>query len=301
MITIGYDYHMNLRDFEYLVAVAKYKHFGLAAESCFISQPALSQQIQKLEAYLNVQIFERTNKSVLVTPVGEQIIAKAQVLLDGVQDIKELAQLYNDPFGGEFKIGAFPTIAPYLLPILAPLIHKNLPKLKLFFIEEKTDSLINKLIEGKIDVAFLSLPISNDKLESLELFQEPFLLAVSKEHPLSSLKKIDQKKLLDYKLLLLDEGHCLRNQALEICSLSGTEQQDFRATSIETLQQMVATNNGITLIPKLAAINNKNIKYIPLASPFAYRTIGLVWRKTYARKNFVYDISELIKQRIKDL
>jgi len=271
---------MNLRDFEYLVAVADLGHFGKAAERCHVSQPTLSMQLKKLENYLGVPLFERNNKQVLITKIGTEIAARARQILLTTQEIKQLAKTAQDPLAGDFTLGAFPTLAPYFLPLIVPKITRELPKLKLFLVEEKTSILLEKLKNNKLDAALLALPIQDDSLEFEELFADPFMLAVPAGHKFAQRKYIGQSDIISEQLLLLEEGHCLRSQALEFCSFIGTsERQDFRATSLETLRQMVRANVGITLIPRLAARDNDGIIYIPL-KPEISRRIALVWRKT---------------------
>lgn len=275
---------MNIRDLNYLIAVANFKHFGKAAEACFVSQPALSMQLQKLEDNLGVQLFERTNKHVMITKIGLEIIERAKNIIQEVNDIKEIAQQNKDPLSGELKLGIFPSLGPYYLPLIIPKITKSFPNLKLFLVEEKTNIIINKLKDGEIDAAFLALPLKDELLESASLFQDEFFLAVSKNHSLAKLKSISYKDLKNEKLLLLEDGHCLREQALNVCSLIGAhEYQTFRATSLETLRHMVAANVGATLIPKIAKKSNDGIKYLPFTNSPPSRTIGLVWRKTSAK------------------
>lgn len=288
---------MNLRDLQYLVSVAKHKHFGKAAKECFVSQPSLSMQIKKLEDTLGVQLFERTNKNVMVTEVGKQLIDKAKDILQGADDMVDIANNFHDPLSGEIRIGAFPTLAPYFLPRIIPKITKKFPKLKLLLLEEKTDVLIDKLKSGEIDTAFLALPIDDNSLECIELFEDEFLLAVSTSHKLADKNSVTRNDLKNDSLLLLDEGHCLRAQALEVCSLIGlSEQQDFRATSLETLRQMVVANVGITLIPKLAKRNNDSLVYIPFEKDPPTRKIAMFWRRTSSKIRCCKSISEEIKQ-----
>ncbi len=276
---------MNLRDLQYLAAVADHRHFGKAARACNTSQPTLSMQLKKLEETLGVQLFERTNKHVMVTPVGEEIVQRARRILHESGEIKAVAKTAQDPYAGNFRLGAFPTLAPYFLPLAVPAIRKKLPKLKLLLIEEKTKSLLERIIAGPLDAALLALPIDEDELETMPLFDDSFLLAVPPNHPLAKRKSIRQSDIAHEQLLLLEDGHCLRAQALEVCSMTGaTENQEFRATSLETLRHMVASGVGITLIPKMAMQKSDGIVYIPFAKPAPSRSIGLVWRKTSARK-----------------
>lgn len=278
---------MNIRDLRYLVAVAKYKHFGRAAKASHVSQPALSMQLKKLEDTLGVTVFERTNKNVMITAIGEQLVTKAQQVLQAADEMLLLAKTFQDPEAGEIRLGAFPTLAPYLLPKVMPKIIKVFPKLKLLLLEEKTDVLIEKLKQGDIDAAFLAmpLPIDDDALQCTVLFEEPFYIAMPKAHRLAKLKKVTKKDIKDEKLLLLDEGHCLRKQALDVCELTGAfEQQDFRATSLETLREMVAANVGMTLVPELAVPKrDSRITYLPFCNHYYSRSIALVWRKTSVR------------------
>lgn len=284
---------MNIRDLEYFVKVAELRHFKKAADACFVSQPALSMQIKKLEEMWGVCLFERDNKHVLITPVGDVLLKKAKQILQSVQDMKQEAILYQDPYAGNLRLGAFPTLAPYYFPNLVPKINKRFKKLRLLLTEEKTELLLKQLQEGSLDAAYLAvpLPISDDRLEIRELFCEPFYLAVSVTHPLAHLTYVKVSDLDKQSLLLLSEGHCLRDQALEICSKIGaSEQQDFRATSLETLRQMVAANVGITLIPKLAIKKDKRIAYIPFKGQIPSRTIALLWRKNSAREELLQQI-----------
>lgn len=288
---------MNIRDLKYLVAVAKYKHFGKAAKECFVSQPALSMQLQKLEDTLGVKLFERTNKNVMITDVGQQMVDKAKEVLRHTDEMFDIAKNFHDPMAGEIKLAVFPTLAPYFLPKIVPQITKKFPKLKLLLLEEKTEIIIDMLKNGQVDVAFLAipLPVNEDAFEVKELFCEPFYLAVAKNNPLAAKKNISRNDIKNEKLLLLEEGHCLRDQALDVCSLMGiSENQDFRATSLETLRQMVVANVGITLIPELAIKNNDGLVYIPFKDSRPSRTIAMVWRKTSVRQELILKLQNIL-------
>ncbi len=293
---------MNLRDLNYLVAVADLRSFVQAAEQCCISQPTLSTQIKKLENTLGVKVFERSNKKVMPTELGEKIVASARRILHEVEHIQELADNAQDPMAGNFRLGAFPTLSTYVFPDLVPMIKQTLPKLRLILIEEKTDQLITQLKYGKIDAALLALPIQEDTLETITLFEDVFMLAVASDNPLAQKVTIKQADLYHHQMLLLEEGHCLRGQALQICQLNNIEeQQDVRATGLETLRQMVRAGTGITFMPKIAIHEPEDgICYIPFVEPAPTRTIGLVWRKTSARKQlmekFTHLMTEIIKQ-----
>lgn len=288
---------MNLRDLQYLIAVADLRSFNKAADKCHVSQPALSNQIRKLEETLGVTLFERNNKRVMVTEHGEAMVIIARRILNDVKAMHELAQSAQDPLAGKFRLGAFPTLSAYLFPGLVGKIIRNMPKLKLVLVEEKTHVLIDQLKRGVLDAAFLALPVTDEQLAVQPLFEDEFLLAVQPQHSLAKHKSVTQDDLRNNKLLLLDEGHCLREQALSICQLAGLEEeQDFRATSLETLRQMVKAGTGITLMPKMAIQpNEKDICYIPFAAPKPHRTIALVSRKTSARKAVIQKLSTLVR------
>lgn len=286
---------MNLRDLHYLVAVADLQSFIQAAERCFISQPTLSMQIKKLEEELGVQLFERTNKRVISTEVGEAIIASARRIVQETEAIKHIAQAAKDPLAGNLRLGAIPTVSPYIFPSLVPLIKEQLPRIRLILLEEKTEQLLQQLKNGDIDLALLALPITEDLLESCHLFDDPFLLAVAEDHEFAAKPIIDYADLYGLALLLLDEGHCLRGQALSVCQIGGAiEQEDLRATGLETLRQMVRAGTGMTFIPQIARRANDGIRYIPFTAPAPQRSIGLVWRKTSARQELFKAVSILI-------
>ncbi|RLA21112.1 MAG: DNA-binding transcriptional regulator OxyR [Gammaproteobacteria bacterium] len=288
---------MNLRDLKYIVAVAHSRSFVQAAESCFVSQPTLSTQIKKLERDLGVKLFERTNKKVMLTKVGKSIVASAQSILDEVERMKALAANAQDPLAGELRLGAFPSLASYLFPSLVSVIKKELPKIKLILIEEKTNTLIGQLERGEIDAALLSLPLKEDFLVSQPLFDDAFELAVAVDHPLAKKQKTRASALQGQQLLLLDEGHCMRDQALQFCQWSGAEEQlGVRAASLETLRQMVIAGTGVTLMPEIA-INkeDRGICYIPFEAPVPKRTIGVVWRKSSVRGQLMAQLVELFK------
>ncbi len=289
---------MNLRDLKYLVAVADFQHFGKAAEHCFVSQPTLSGQIKKLEQPLGVTLFERTNRRVMLTQVGQSIIEAARRTLQAAQDIEDIAHNAQSPLAGKFRLGAFPTLAPYLFPQLVPKIKENLPNLRLILQEEKTAILIENLKSGLLYAAFLALPIHEDSLQATELFDDAFMLAVSPEHELAQYKAIHQSVLGHYHLLLLEEVHCLRDQALDLCQLySAPEEQDFRATSLETLRQMVKAGTGITFMPQIAiSEHEKDIHYIPFKEPAPNRSIALVYRKTSCKTAVIEALRALFKK-----
>ena len=277
---------MNIKDLQYFLAVAELEHFGQAAEQCNVSQPTLSGQIKKLEEQLGVVLFERTNRRVMLTETGAQIATYARRVMSEIEAIQEIAESSRDPLAGRFRLGAFPTLATYVFPDIVTQVKKVMPKLRLILIEDKTFYLLEKLRQGEIDAALLALPINDDFLVWQSLFEDEFCLAVSSEHCLADKPYVTQKELKKHRLLLLEEGHCLRDQSLEICERHGiAEEQDFKATGLETLRQMVKAGTGITFMPRIAMRENETgIRYIPFAEPVPRRNIALVWRKTTARK-----------------
>ncbi len=276
---------MNLRELEYIVAVAEHKHFSRAAEECFVSQPTLSSQIKKLETELGVTLFERTNKQVMLTSVGERIVEAARRTLVEANTIKETAAAARDPFSGTYRLGAFPTLASYLFPEIIPSFKKIFPDIRVVLIEEKTEVLMEQIHNGKIDAAFLAMPVEGEGLLTEHIFDDKLFVAVSDSHPLAREESIDAKLLARENLMLLDEGHCLRNQSLEICDFMGiSADADVRATSLETLRIMVEANTGVTIMPEIAIDRSKSgLSYIPFAGKEVVRSIGLARRQTCAR------------------
>ncbi|TWF50186.1 LysR substrate-binding domain-containing protein [Neorhizobium alkalisoli] len=295
---------MTLRELEYLVALAKYRHFGRAAEACLISQPTLSAQIKKLEAELGVQLIERDARGAILTAFGKKTAERAKRILAEVEHIKDAAQESRNPESGALRLGIFPTLGPYLLPFVMPRIAERFKSLQTLLIEEKSDGLIDRLRDGEIDAAILALPVADDQLVSDFLFEEAFLLAVPRNHRLNRQETIATSELLGEELMLLEEGHCLRDQALEVCTLSGAfERPTFRGTSLETLRHMVASGIGVTLLPKLATLAPSTaVDTLGLvrfeASPAPSRRIALVWRKSSARENLFRDLAAVIRDVI---
>jgi LysR family hydrogen peroxide-inducible transcriptional activator len=298
---------MNLRDLQYLVALAEHRHFGRAAEACFVSQPTLSTQIRKLEDELGVSLVERTPRKVLLTEVGSEIATRAREVLNEVDQIRAVARRTRDPESGTVRLGIFPTLGPYLLPHAVPMVREAFPKLELLLVEEKTEVILRLLREGKLDVGILALPLHEDSLHVEFLFEEPFVLAVPQSHALA--RRQGQLKLADLSnesLLLLEDGHCLRDQALEVCHLAGAgERNGFRATSLETLRQMVSAEVGITLLPVLAVkppvAQSGNLRLIEFKAPPPSRRLAMVWRKSSAMDGFLTRLAEVFKRLPADL
>ncbi|MDY0068230.1 MAG: LysR substrate-binding domain-containing protein [Steroidobacteraceae bacterium] len=295
---------MNLRDLRYLVALADTRHFGKAAERCFVSQPTLSAQIKKLENYLGVQLIERQPRRVTLTEMGARIVPIARRMLQDADEIVSLARNEHDPLSGKLKLALIPTVGPYLLPLVTRRLRKQLPHLKLMLYEYQTQPLLEKLRGGDIEMGVLALPAPLDRLEASELYEEPFNLAAPASSPLAKKSHVKLDELAGETLLLLEDGHCLRDQALEVCgSLDVRESDDYRATSLETLRQMVAAGLGVTLLPELAArgpfgsVQGMIVK--PFARPAPSRTIGAVWRKSSTRTAAIHAVCEVIKSTVK--
>lgn len=291
---------MNLRDLRYLVALAEALHFGKAAEACHVSQPTLSTQIKKLEEELGVPLVERAPRHVMLTAAGRDIATRARRVLAEVEQMRETARRTSDPEAGSVRLGLFPTLGPYLLPHVVPRIRARFPRLELLLVEEKTEVVLNMLRDGRLDAAVLALPLHEDWLETQFLFEEPFLLAVPEGHPLAARRNLRLSALGDQHLLLLEEGHCLRDQALEVCHLAGAgEKEGFRATSLETLRQMVAAGVGVTLLPMLAVkppvSPSENIRLIAFQAPAPSRRMAMVWRKTSAMSGFLHELAAVLR------
>ena len=292
---------MNLRDLKYLVALADHKHFGRAAAACFVSQPTLSTQIKKLEDELGVPLVERAPRKVMLTPAGREAAARARNIVAEVEQMKEAARRSQDPEAGTVRLGIFPTLGPYLLPHVVPKIRQRFPHLELLLVEEKSDQLLRLLREGKLDAAVLALPVHDDQLHAEFLFEEPFVLAVPDGHPLAHRQSLSLDELSDQRLLLLEDGHCLRDQALDVCHLAGAlEKSEFQATSLETLRQMVAANVGVTLLPLLAVkppvARSENVQLIGFDSARQpSRRIAMVWRRSSAMGDFLEHLAQLFQ------
>lgn len=292
---------MNLRDLKYLIALADHRHFGRAASACFISQPTLSTQIRKLEEELGVALFERTPRKVMLTPVGMDIAERARRIVTDVEQMKEAARRSQKPEAGTVRLGIFPTLGPYLLPHVIPGIRERFPELQLLLVEEKSDLLLARLRDGRLDAALLAEPVHDDQLHAEFLFEEPFLLAVPEQHPFAQRGSLAIDDLAHEDLLLLEDGHCLRQQTLDVCHLSGaSEKTEFRATSLETLRQMVAANVGMTLLPSLAVqppvAQPPSIRLLSFKDSQPSRRIAMFWRRSTAMDDFLKRLADSFRQ-----
>lgn len=294
---------MNLRDLQYLVAVADHRHFGKAADACYVSQPTLSTQLKKLEAELGVELVERAPRQVMLTAAGEQVVGHARTILGEADAIRGLARQAQDPRSGTLRLGAFPTIAPYLLPHVVPRLRRALPELELLLVEEKTPGLLDQLRSGRLDAAVLALPVDDDTLRTEALFREDFLLAVPADHPLAAEpdeRVVGVQALAGQRVLLLTDGHCLRDHALAVCRLAGVQERDgFRATSLETLRHMVGAGVGVTLLPALSVAapvpESPAVVLRRFRTPAPYRDVALVWRRTSVFRELLPEVARVLR------
>ena len=285
---------MTLTELRYIVAVARERHFGRAAEACFVSQPTLSVAVRKLEDELGVPIFERNTGEITVTPAGTPIIAQAQRVLEETEKIRLMAKASADPLDGTLRLGAIFTIAPYLLPRMIPALHKRAPKMPLMIEENYTAALAERLKRGDVDAAILALPFDEPGLAVMPLYDEDFLVALPRSHPWARRKSISTGEISGESLLLLGTGHCFRDQVLNACpslnrssATPGSLQKSVEGTSLETIRLMVASGIGLTILPASAApakpAAGDLLNYIPFAPPAPDRRVVLAYRSSFPR------------------
>lgn len=305
---------MTLTELRYIVAVARERHFGRAAEACFVSQPTLSVAVKKLEEELDVKLFERGSNEVSVTPLGDEIIRQAQSVLEQAQSIKEIAKRGKDPLAGPLRLGIIYTIGPYLLPDLVRNVIAQVPQMPLMLQESFTARLLDMLRSGELDCAILAEPFPDTNLALAPLYDEPFLVAVPRSHPLASHERIHAEELKQETMLLLGTGHCFRDHVLEVCPefarfSSNAEgiRKSFEGSSLETIKHMVAAGMGVTVVPQLSVPPepHPHIAYIPFEEPVPTRRIVLAWRRSFTRyeaiaalRNAVYDCPLVGVQRL---
>lgn len=294
---------IKIRELEYLDAIERHKHFGKAAEACHVSQPTLSGQIIKLEEQLGVTLIERHRRNIMLTPAGNQLLAKARKVLNAAHDLEVTARTLGDPLSGEMHLGLIPTLAPYLLPYIMPELIASLPRMEFYLHEEQTTDLVDSLDRGHLDALILPWLDNMKEFDAYDLFDEPFVLAVSHKHALAKKKRVKLDDIKGCHVLTLEDGHCLRNQALGYCFSAGAdEDKRFQATSLETLRYMVASGIGITLLPKLSVLDqreNNDIVYIPFQQPQPSRRIVLLIRQNYTRVETVREIVSTIRKTLK--
>lgn len=281
---------MTLTELRYIVTLAQERHFGRAAEKCFVSQPTLSVAVKKLEAELNNVLFERSKSTVSPTPLGEKIVQQAEKVLAETRTLKEMAEAGKDQLNSPLKVGAIFTIGPYLFPHLVPQTYQRAPQMSLFIEESYTAVLRRQLREGELDAIIIALPFNEPDVMTRPLYDEPFVVVMPKDHDLTKLSHIQADMLPDQDLLLLGEGHCFRDQVLELCPALSQQQESrlgsvTQGSSLETLKYMVATGLGITVLPE-SAVGNLDSDLIttrPFANPAPYRTVALAWRASFPR------------------
>ncbi|MBI5850312.1 MAG: LysR family transcriptional regulator [Planctomycetes bacterium] len=292
----------SIRQLEYLVALADTLNFRRAAERCFVSQPAMSAQIQKLEDIVGTKLFERDPRRVLITPAGAEATERAKAVLAACDDFTRAITHAGDPLAGRLRLGVIPTVAPYVLPKVLPIVRQRFPKLELLIREERTASLVDELDAGRLDLLLLALEADLRDAETLLLFEEAFVLALPKGHALGKRTKVTQQDLAGVPVLLLEDGHCLRASTLEVCRAGGAfELVDFRATSLNTLVQMVASGVGVTLLPEMAATieaRGAELEVRPFAAPAPVRRIGLAWRPSSPRKAAFRVLAEALEPQL---
>ena len=290
----------TVQQLRYAVAVADIRHFGRAARASFVSQPALSAQIRELEARLRIQLFERTSRGVLITQAGAEVIERARRILHEVDDLCEAAVGVGGELNGSLRLGVIPTIAPYVLPHAIGLIRDAYPALELYLREDRTEALIEQLQAGELDLLLLSLPVARPGIEELALYAEPFLLALPETHALARRRRCDVSELVDERLVLLEEGHCLRDQALAVCELAGRDgSAEVQGTSLPTVVQMVGSGLGVTLVPAGTVERDvrpgAHVVVRALQPPAPTRTVGLAYRSSSARVAGYRQLGDLIR------
>lgn len=297
---------MNLRDLKYLIALADTRHFGRAAAKAYVSQPTLSAQLKKLEEQLGVVLIERHTRQVTLTDVGQQIVERARRIIRETDDLVKLAESSRDPLAGVLKVAFIPTLGPYLLPRITQDMRRALPQAQIMLYEYQTEPMVAAVEDGTLDVGILALGVDVGNLDFKELGGERFFVALPNTHPLCEQTEISRDQLNGETLLLLEDGHCLRDQALEVCSrLDVHESDDFRATSLETLRQMVASGYGVTLLPELSLMGafaqSNGLSARPFKGAQPLRMIGCVWRKSSTRLAAINRIAQVIADDLKKL
>jgi LysR family hydrogen peroxide-inducible transcriptional activator len=289
---------MTLTELKYIVAVARARHFGHAAEACFVAQPTLSVAIKKLEDELGVTLFERGGSEVSVTPIGAQIVAQAERVLEQTAAIKELAKQNKDPLAGALRLGVIYTIGPYLLPPLVKNLIDHVPQMPLVLQENFTVKLLDLLRQGELDAAIMALPLPEHGMSVQPLYDEPFVVAMPKHHPWASRGEIVAEDLKSETMLLLGAGHCFRDQVLEVCpemarfspsaGAGSGMQRTFEGSSLETIRHMVASGIGLTVLPRASVPDMRDahgmLAFVPFREPVPSRRVVIVWRKSFTRR-----------------
>lgn len=293
----------SIKQLKYLCAVAEHKHFTKAADACFVTQSTLSAAIAELESQLDAKVFERNKKSVLITPLGEKLLKQARVILGDVEDFVALAKAHAEPLSGDLRLGVIPTIGPFLLPPMLTSLRRNFPKLKLFLKEEMSAQLERQLQQGQLDLIILALPYALPDMEVISLCKDEFLLCLPPGHAFEKLKQVEQGQLRGESLLLLEEGHCLRDHALEACQLKAAATDIvYQGNSLHTLVQMVANGLGLTLLPAMSVaadvLGDTHLSIKHFSNENVDREIGMAWRKTDPRRDDYLLLAEHIKAHL---
>lgn len=297
---------MNLRDLQYVVAVADHGHFGRAAEACFVGQPTLSAQIRKLEEHLGVTLFERTKRSVRITPIGETIVDQARGVLDAAERIEETAKASLDPLSGPLRLGMIPTIGPYLTPILLPSLQHGLPKMTLSLAEDTTEILERQLLDGQIDAAILATDAGDRRLSEIALFEEPFWIALPRTHPLAAQDELALADIEAEELLLLEDGHCLSDQVVSFCSgaFEGNPRISTQHTSLMTILALVGAGAGVTLVPALSLrgswVTDSGIVLRKEKTRQAGRAVRVAFRSAFPRRALLEKLADIVAASLPD-
>ncbi len=292
---------ITLRQLRYLSALAKHRHFGRAAEDCAVTQPALSMQVRELEREIGAELVERRPNEIVLTDIGVDVARRAEHILASTRDLVDFVR-HRDVLSGALKLGIIPTLAPYILPRVLPLLQKQYPQLRLEVRETQTKLLLEELVSGELDAVMLALPPEGADVETLALFTDAFLLAVPADDPLPARRRVNIADVDQRRLILLEEGHCLRDQALAFCATKRRDQPaGLGATSLTTVMQMVANGYGVTLVPEVsidAELRDARVKLLRFAEPEPGRTIGLAWRRTSPRAKDFEALGEVVKQAV---
>ena len=296
----------SIKQIRYICAVAEYKHFSKAAEACFVTQSTLSAAIQDLESQLGVIIFERSKKSVLITPSGEKLLNQARKILGELEDFVSLAKMSQDALSGDIRLGVIPTIGPFILPGLLKELRESYPKLGLYLKEDLSAKLYRHLQQGELDLIILAFPYSLPEMDTVSLFKDEFLLCLPEGHQLEKSRQIKQSQLQGQSLLLLEEGHCLRDHALEACKLEKADTNlVYQGTSLHTLVHMVANGLGVTLLPQIAVdadvLGDTKLQLRKFTNENVSREIGLAWRKSDPRRDEYFLLADFIRQNVAKL
>jgi LysR family hydrogen peroxide-inducible transcriptional activator len=293
---------ITLKQLRYLTALAAHRHFGKAAEACAVTQPALSMQIRELEKDLGVELVERRPNDVMLTETGIEVAQRAEYVLAAARDLADFARHSARPLTGRLQLGVIPTLAPYILPRVLPVLQRRYPELRVELRETQTRVLMDELVRGALDAVLLALPVSERDVEQIVLFEDPFLLAVPASDPRPANARVTARDIDQDRLILLEEGHCLRDQAVAYCAGARRNMGlSLGATSLATVMQMVANGYGVTLVPRVALdveVRDQRVKLLRFASPGPARSIGLAWRRTSPRKVDFVALGEIVRETL---